>query len=64
MQNWIRRRWRDEPNVSERLPVDCYPCSNGEFDPGPVTRRQRQIMGLAEEATEEAPAGERGFRVR
>ena len=54
MQNWIRRRWRDEPRISERLPVDCYPCSNGEFDPGPVTPEQRQIMELAEAATEEA----------
>ncbi|MFN2544255.1 MAG: hypothetical protein ABR600_06760 [Actinomycetota bacterium] len=54
MNNWISKRWRDEPRVSERLPVDVYPCSNGEFDPGPVTPQQRRVMALAEEATEEA----------
>ena len=54
MSNWIQRRWRDEPRISERLPVDVFPCSNGEFDPGPVTEQQRQIMAVAEEATEEA----------
>jgi predicted TIM-barrel fold metal-dependent hydrolase len=54
VNSWIQRRWRNEPKISERLPVDVFPCSNGEFDPGPVTLQQQQVMALAEDATEQA----------
>jgi hypothetical protein len=45
----FRRSWED---LSERLPVDVYPCSNGEFVPPPPTRQQRMVMELAEAETE------------
>src|SRR5437588_1755502 len=53
MEKWIGRRWRNE-RLSERLPVDVYPCSNGEFDPGPITPEQIEIMSVAGEATGQA----------
>jgi len=43
-------RWREQQN--EDLPVDVYPCSNGEFIPPPPTQEQHQIMALAEQETE------------
>src|SRR3989440_11674039 len=55
VEKWINLRWRNEP-LSERLPVDVYPCSNGEFDPGPITHEQVRIMAIADEACEEARA--------
>ena len=49
LMRW-KRHWRD---LSERLPVDVYPCSNGEFFPEePSRREQRMVMALAEEETE------------
>ena len=46
-------RWKkDWPDLSERLPVDVYPCSNGEFFPEAVTPQQRMVMELAERETE------------
>ena len=46
--NW-RRTW---PDPSEALPVDVYPCSNGEYIPPPPSAQQRRIMALAEAETE------------
>ena len=45
----FRRSWED---LSERLPVDVLPCSNGEFIPPPPTPQQRMIMELAEQETD------------
>lgn len=44
-----RRSW---PEQNEDLPVDVYPCSNGEFLPPAPTEDQRRIMALAESETE------------
>jgi uncharacterized protein len=40
--------------LSEDLPVDVYPCSNGEFAPEAPTAEQHAIMALANEETEKA----------
>ena len=46
-------RWRHWwPDQNENLPVDVYPCSNGEFIPPPPTEEQRRIMRLADSETE------------
>lgn len=45
----FKRSWND---ISEELPVDVLPCSNGEFYPKPATREQVQIMELANQETE------------
>ena len=43
-------RWkRSWPELSENLPLDVLPCSNGEYMPGEPTRAQRAIMELARE---------------
>ena len=38
--------------LAEDLPVDVYPCSNGEFAPELATPEQHAIMALANEETE------------
>lgn len=45
-----RKRWWAEQN--EDLPVDVYPCSNGEFIPPEPSQDQRRIMALADQETE------------
>lgn len=44
-----KRSW---PDLSEELPVDVLPRSNGEYVPPPPTRQQRDVMALAEAETE------------
>src|SRR5437867_4196924 len=44
-----RRSW---PDLSEALPLDVLPCSNGEYVPPPPTARQLAVMRLAEGETE------------
>ena len=39
--------------LSDALPIDVLPASNGEFLPPPATSQQRRIMALAEEKSEE-----------
>lgn len=43
-----------ESSLSEDLPVDVYPCSNGEFLPETPTDEQHAIMRLANEMTDSA----------
>jgi predicted TIM-barrel fold metal-dependent hydrolase len=43
----MSRRDREEA-LSEAMPVDVYPCSNGEFLPEAPTAEQRRIMAIAE----------------
>src|SRR3954447_15286632 len=53
MPEWVRRhldRWSD---LSEQMPVDVLPASNGEFIPPPPTPQQRQVMALQDDAAEE-----------
>jgi uncharacterized protein len=50
--NLQRQFW--EETLSEGLPVDVMPCSNGEFAPRSPTREQIAIMRLANEETEKA----------
>src|SRR3954451_6672234 len=48
--------WRDPDNeqwLSERMPVDVMPASNGEFIPPPPTAAQHRIMELQNEAAED-----------
>src|SRR4051812_41493269 len=48
--------WRDPDNeewLSERMPVDVMPASNGEFIPPPPTAAQHRIMALQDEAAED-----------
>src|SRR5205085_2407136 len=48
LPHW-RRSWPDD---SEALPVDILPASNGEYVPREPTRREMQIMSLANSETE------------
>ena len=48
MLNW-KRSW---PDLSENLPLDVLPYSNGEFIPPPPTENQKRIMALANEEAE------------
>ncbi len=48
MLNW-KRSW---PELSEDLPLDVTPYSNGEFIPPPPTEKQKLIMRLANEESE------------
>jgi predicted TIM-barrel fold metal-dependent hydrolase len=48
MLNW-KRSW---PELSENLPLDVTPYSNGEFIPPPPTENQKRIMALANEESE------------
>ena len=41
-----------ELELSEALPVDVLPCSNGEFEPAPASASQLAIMRLAEAETD------------
>jgi uncharacterized protein len=50
----VDKRERHLLDLSERLPVDVYPASNGEFLPEAPTAEQHAIMALAEEETEKA----------
>ena len=45
---------RSYDDLSEALPVDVIPASNGEFIPPPPTAEHRRIMQLANEQTEVA----------
>ena len=40
------------PDLSEALPIDVMPCSNGEYAPLPPSREQIQIMRMADSETE------------
>jgi hypothetical protein len=46
------RRFVDGLPMSEALPVDVLPASNGEFFPGDPTPQQRAVMALQEEEGE------------
>ncbi|HVL91601.1 MAG TPA: hypothetical protein VM841_15370 [Actinomycetota bacterium] len=48
MIRW-KRSWED---LSEALPLDVMPCSNGEFYPPPPTKEQKAIMELADREVE------------
>ncbi|MGH2727464.1 MAG: hypothetical protein ACRDKS_10895, partial [Actinomycetota bacterium] len=48
MLNW-KRSW---PDLSEDLPLDVMPYSNGEFFPPEPTEQQKLIMQLANEESE------------
>ena len=48
MMRW--KRWW--PDLSEDMPVDVMPASNGEFIPNPPTAQQRAIMALQNEEAE------------
>ena len=48
MLNW-KRSW---PDLSEDLPLDVTPYSNGEFFPPPPTENQKRIMALANAESE------------
>src|SRR4051812_36957342 len=52
MDRWLRRYF-DEAPLSEDMPVDVLPASNGEFVPPPPTREQKLIMRLQDEKAEE-----------
>lgn len=46
-------RWkRSWPDLSERMPMDVTPCSNGEYVPEPMTEEQRLFMRLQDEEAE------------
>jgi len=48
-------RWkRSWPDLSEKVPLDVLPCSNGEYIPGEPTREQRAIMELARQECDTA----------
>jgi predicted TIM-barrel fold metal-dependent hydrolase len=46
---WWKRSW---PDLTENLPVDVMPCSNGEYIPPLPTERQKMAMALAEQESE------------
>ncbi|HEX9695152.1 MAG TPA: hypothetical protein VGB64_02420 [Actinomycetota bacterium] len=48
MIRW-KRSWED---LSEALPLDVMPCSNGEFYPPPPTKEQRAVMEIADREVE------------
>jgi len=49
----VSRLWkRVEESLSENLPIDVLPCSNGEFIPAEPTDQQRQVMWLADREAE------------
>lgn len=47
------RKLDDEPTLSESMPIDVMPASNGEFIPPPPTAAQHRIMALQDDAAEE-----------
>ena len=47
------RKLDDEPTLSEMMPIDVMPASNGEFIPPPPTREQYRIMELQDDVGEE-----------
>jgi uncharacterized protein len=49
----MKRRERLLAELSEDLPIDVLPFSNGEYLPRPATRRQQAIMALQDEKVEE-----------
>lgn len=50
MRSW--KRQGDDLPMSEAMPVDVMPASNGEFIPGEPTRGQRAVMALQDEEAE------------
>src|SRR5437899_1122827 len=44
------KRWW--PDLSEEMPVDVLPCSNGEFMPRAPTQKELAVMQLADETAE------------
>ena len=52
MDRWLKRYF-DRTEMSEAMPVDVLPASNGEFIPPPPTREQQLIMRLQNEKAEE-----------
>src|SRR3954452_11254829 len=51
-KRWLRRFF-DENDMSENMPVDVLPASNGEFVPPAPTREQQLIMRLQDEKAED-----------
>lgn len=52
MDGFVRRNLEDA-DVSEKMPVDVLPASNGEFVPPPPTEQQKLVMRLQDEKGEE-----------
>jgi len=52
MDRWLRRYF-DETELSENMPVDVLPASNGEFVPPPPTREAAALMALQDEKAED-----------
>ena len=53
MSDWIRRHLDRWSNLSERMPLDVLPASNGEFLPPPPTEQQIRVMQLQNEKAED-----------
>jgi predicted TIM-barrel fold metal-dependent hydrolase len=53
MSDWVRRHLDRWSTLSERMPVDVLPASNGEFLPPPPTEEQIRVMRLQDEKAEE-----------
>src|SRR3954469_6402086 len=53
MTDWVRRHLDRWSTLSERMPLDVLPASNGEFIPPPPTQQQLRIMRLQNERGEE-----------
>src|SRR3954468_13956607 len=51
--DWVRRHLDRWSNLSERMPVDVMPASNGEFLPPPPTEQQIRVMQLQNQRAEE-----------
>jgi predicted TIM-barrel fold metal-dependent hydrolase len=56
MSEWVRRHLDRWSNLSEQLPVDVLPASNGEFIPPPPTAQQHRVMALQDDAAEQLRA--------
>src|SRR4051794_41217101 len=46
MSDWVRRHLDRWSTLSERMPLDVLPASNGEFLPPPPTEQQIRVMRL------------------
>src|SRR3982751_858952 len=53
MVDWVRRHLDRWSTLSERMPLDVLPASNGEFIPPPPTEQQKRVMRLQNERAEE-----------
>jgi uncharacterized protein len=53
MTDWVSRHLDRWSTLSERMPLDVLPASNGEFIPPPPSEQQLRVMRLQNEKAEE-----------